>query len=96
MQEDSFGSDYVYSFRANTILMLLRYAYPILSTPLSLTVDTNILDGFQKESKPHSSVPKESSDVTEKRKEKPSESQGKPFSESLDRSQDQPKLESQI
>ena len=96
MQEDSFGSDYVYSFRANTILMLLRYAYPILSTPLSLTVDTNILDGFQKESKPHSNVPKESSDVTEERKEKPSESQGKPFSESLDRSQDQPKLEPQI
>ena len=101
--------------------MLLRYAYPIPSTPLrlkvitehrdlkSLNVDANILDGFQKDLKHHSKVPKEiemedeprprnmeSSDVTEERKEKPSESQGKPFSESLDRSQDQPKLESQI
>ena len=49
MQEDSFGSDYVYSFRANTILMLLRYAYPIPSTPLLLKEDANILDGFQKD-----------------------------------------------
>ena len=78
MQEDSFGSNYVYSFRANTILMLLRYAYPIPSTPLSLNVVANILDGFQRDSKLHSNVPKEiemeddprprnmeSSDVTE-------------------------------
>ena len=88
MQEDSFGSDYVYSFRANTILMLLRYAYPIPSTPLLLKEDANILDGFQKDSKTHSNVPiqiemeddprprnLESSGVTEERKEEPRESQ---------------------
>ena len=69
MQEDSFGSDYVYSFRANTILILLRHASPIPTTPprlkviteqrdlKSLNVDANILDGFQRDSKPHSNVP---------------------------------------
>ena len=84
--------------------MLLRYAYPIPSTPLSLNVVANILDGFQRDSKLHSNVPKEieteddrrprNTDVTEERKEQPRESQGKPFSESSDRSQAQPKLES--
>ena len=116
MQEDSFGSDYVYSFRASTILMLLRLASPIPTTPpllkvitehrdlKSLNVVANILDGFQRDSKLHSNVPKEieteddrrprNTDVTEERKEQPRESQGKPFSESSNRSQAQPKLES--
>ena len=123
MQEDSFGSDYVYSFRANTILMLLRHASPIPTTPplpkviteqrdlKSLNVDANILDGFQKDSKHHSKVPKEikmedeprprnmeSSNVTKGRKEKPRESQSNPKSlyESFDQHQAQPELESQI
>ena len=71
MQEDSFGSDYVYSFIANTILMLLRHASPIPITPpllkvitkqrdlKYLNVDDNILDGFQKDSKHPSKVPEE-------------------------------------
>ena len=33
MQEDSFGFDYVYSFRANTNLRLLRFASPTPTTP---------------------------------------------------------------
>ena len=71
MQEDSFGSDYVYSFRASTILMLLRHASPIPTAPPllkvinerrdleSLNVDDNILDGFQKVSEHHSKATKE-------------------------------------
>ena len=68
MQKDSFGSDYVYSFRANTILMLLQHASPIPTTPpilnviieqkdlKSFNVDDNILDGFQKDSEHPSKV----------------------------------------
>ena len=71
MQEDSFGSDYVHSFRASTILMLLRHASPIPTTPpvlkmitkqrdlKSLNVDDNILNGFQKVSEHDSKATKE-------------------------------------
>ena len=36
MQEDNFGFDYVHSFRANTILRLLRLASPTPTSPPTL------------------------------------------------------------
>ena len=61
MQEDSFGSDYVYSFTASTILMLLQLASPIPTTPPLLKVITEHRDlkSLNVDEEHHSKVSKE-------------------------------------